>query len=94
MNYLLIFGFAVLAGALYSVIWWIGTVLDPKKETTFFSIKDLLLTMAVGAAVGLVVIYGQLAVIKFDPGFQVLVYGAMTAGFRKGLVTLWDRYIA
>lgn len=94
MNYMYVFLFAIIAGGLYSVIWWLGSMLDPKKITTSFSLKDFLLTTAVGALIGLIVIYGQLGVMTLSPELQVFVYASMTAGVRKGLLTFFDRYLS
>jgi hypothetical protein len=79
---------SIVAGGLYSTIWWLGAVIDPTKTTEKFSVTKLLITMSIGAAVGLVFIYGQISLKDISIWLQMVIYAALTAVSRYVLFSV------
>lgn len=82
---------AMIAGATYSVIWWLSKKFDPSKKTEKFSVTKFLITLCFGAAVGLIFIYGQIPISDIWDGFQFLIYAASTAVLKETTQTVYRK---
>ena len=85
---------AMLAGFTYSVIWWASKKIDPTKVTEKFDGPRFVVTIAFGALVGLVFIYGQVPIKEIWEGFQFLIFAAITASFEKVTQTIWRKLLS
>ena len=87
---------AIIAGMLYSVLWWGAKNVDPTKPSPSFDWFSLASTALIGAGVGIAAVLSNSPVTQMSIETQLATLGAVTAIIEKVLKTLYrylsDRY--